>query len=407
MQTSADDCEAIDFTATVEWLPMPTPTSAQVKAANQTKFSSLFDFEECNADGSCPSDGYKATNTGKGCECLRPVIGKEALAATLEKRRYAGWLGCTTEFSKWEGITYDAANRKIYTAVSSVGRGMKNNDASRDKGTGNHIKVKENSCGCVMEMDVDDSLSTINARMLTCGTKNTDSAWDDKCSVDGIANPDNVAMIPDYNQLIIGEDTSGHQNDLIWIWDFNTKALTRIASTPYGSETTSPYWYTVGDWNYMSFVVQHPYGESDQDKHEETIIKSDGEKKKCTSGIEGHIGYVGPIMKKTPQPASIDMPEASEPSNNNAMTAEIVVWVFAAVLAVTVIGGLLYTGSSTTAAAAQQQATAQKLADAEGVNMDSQAAITNQSGGANFGSPDEVFAEMGTNNSGAAGVGLV
>ena len=264
-QTSADDCEAIDFTATVEWLEMPTPTSAQVKAAIKTEtFSSLFDSEECNADGSCPSDGYKATNTGKGCECLRPVIGKEALAATLEKRRYAGWLGCTTEFSKWEGITYDAANRKIYTAVSSVGRGMVNNDASWDKGTGNHIKVKENSCGCVMEMDVDDSLSTINARMLTCGTKNTDSAWDDKCSVDGIANPDNVAMIPDYNQLIIGEDTGGHQNDLIWIWDFNTKALTRVASTPYGSETTSPYWYTVGDWNYMSFVVQHPYGESDQ-----------------------------------------------------------------------------------------------------------------------------------------------
>ena len=93
-----------------------------------------------------------------------------------------------------------------------------------------------------------------------------------------------MAMIPDYNQLIIGEDTGNHQNDLIWIWDFNTKALTRVASTPYGSETTSPYWYTVGDWNYMSFVVQHPYGESDQDKHEETI-KIDGEKKKkCTSG---------------------------------------------------------------------------------------------------------------------------
>ena len=71
-------------------------------------------------------------------------------------------------------------------------------------------------------------------------------------------------MIPDYNQLIIGEDTGGHQNDLIWIWDFEAKSLTRVASTPYGSETTSPYWYTVGDWNYMTFVVQHPYGESDQ-----------------------------------------------------------------------------------------------------------------------------------------------
>ena len=26
-----------------------------------------------------------------------------------------------------------------------------------------------------------------------------------------------------------------------------------------GSETTSPYWYTIGDWSYMMFVVQHPY----------------------------------------------------------------------------------------------------------------------------------------------------
>ena len=215
---------------------------------------------------------------------MRPVIGKEALAATLEKRRYAGWLGCTTEFSKWEGITYDAERKKIYTAVSSVGRGMKNNDASRDKGTGNHIKVKENSCGCVMEMDVDHAFSTLNARMLTCGVPTIVPGAADSCVTNHIANPDNVAMIPDYNQLIIGEDTGGHQNDLIWIWDFNTKALTRVASTPYGSETTSPYWYTVGDWNYMSFVVQHPYGESDQDKHEEIITKSDGKKKKCTSG---------------------------------------------------------------------------------------------------------------------------
>ena len=41
-QTSADDCEAIDFTAKVEWLAMSTP-SAQVQAAIKTEtFSSLF-----------------------------------------------------------------------------------------------------------------------------------------------------------------------------------------------------------------------------------------------------------------------------------------------------------------------------------------------------------------------------
>ena len=85
----------------------------------------------------------------------------------------------------------------------------------------------------------------------------------DKCVITGMASPDNVAMIGELDQLIIGEDTSSHQNDLVWIYDFASGAMTRIASTPYGSETTSPYWHTLGDYSYMTYVVQHPYGESD------------------------------------------------------------------------------------------------------------------------------------------------
>jgi hypothetical protein len=61
-------------------------------------------------------------------------------------------------------------------------------------------------------------------------------------------------------QLIIGEDTDKHIANLIWIYDFNTTSLIRIAATPMGSETTSPYWYTIGEWSYLMFVVQHPYG---------------------------------------------------------------------------------------------------------------------------------------------------
>jgi uncharacterized protein len=181
----------------------------------------------------------------------------------------AGWMGCTTEFNKWEGITYDAANKKLYTAISSVEGAMENSHPSNDKGTENRIRVGKNSCGCVMEMALDFKFSPIRARMLTCGIPNTDPLTKavDACVTDHIANPDNVAMIPRFNQLIIGEDTvTGHQNDLIWIFDLPTGAMTRIASTPYGSETTSPYWFTVGDWDYMSYVIQHPYGESDMDK---------------------------------------------------------------------------------------------------------------------------------------------
>ena len=194
-----------------------------------------------------------------------------------------GYLGCTTEFRKWEGITYDAKNKKLYTAISAVQYGMEDNmkkgeaETKYDKGTANHIKIAHNGCGCVMEMDVDQDFQSMahtfyaasKARMLTCGLPNPDTSSPDNCVITRIASPDNVAMIPDYNQLIIGEDTSGHQNDLIWIYDLASGEMTRIGSTPYGSETTSPYWYTIGDWQYMAFVVQHPYGESDQDKLEE------------------------------------------------------------------------------------------------------------------------------------------
>lgn len=183
--------------------------------------------------------------------------------------RLAGYLGCTTEFRKWEGITYSPGKKKLYTALSAVEYGMEDNmkkgsaETKYDKGSGNHIKSKHNSCGCVMEMDVDANMSPTKARMLVCGEPDSAADATNACKVSGIANPDNVAVIEEYNQLIIGEDTGKHTNDLIWIWDFNASSMTRVGATPWGSETTSPYWYTVGNYSYMGFVVQHPYGETD------------------------------------------------------------------------------------------------------------------------------------------------
>lgn len=59
---------------------------------------------------------------------------------------------------------------------------------------------------------------------------------------------------------MIGEDTSNHIVNLVWIWDFKTSSMTRVAAVPMGSETTSPYWYKIGNWYYMTLVAQHPYG---------------------------------------------------------------------------------------------------------------------------------------------------
>ena len=99
IQTSAATSEAKEWTATIEWIAMPTATHDDVEAAiKTTTFADLFDSETCltdksgaGADGVCPTAGFTSVNTGGyGCECLKVKPGKEALAGTLEKRRYAG-----------------------------------------------------------------------------------------------------------------------------------------------------------------------------------------------------------------------------------------------------------------------------------------------------------------------------
>ena len=55
-----------------------------------------------------------------------------------------------------------------------------------------------------------------------------------------------------------GEDASeAHQNDAMWYHDFASGTTTRMLSTPYGSETTSPYWYpNINEHAYLMAVVQ-------------------------------------------------------------------------------------------------------------------------------------------------------
>jgi hypothetical protein len=100
------------------------------------------------------------------------------------------------------------------------------------------------------------------------------------CDIHGLANPDNITYLPSKHSLVIGEDTgSGHRNDLVWEFDTQTEKLTRIQTTPYGSETTSVYWYPdLGGFGYLMSVIQHPYGESDQG---------------LSTGADDEYGYVG------------------------------------------------------------------------------------------------------------------
>jgi len=151
---------------------------------------------------------------------------------------------------------------KLYMGMTTIRKGMTDNDA-QDVGGPNAMRIPENKCGCVYEFDVDSSTYRVTTmKGLICGTPVSSTS----CDVAGIANPDNVAAMHGHHKLLIGEDTSMHNNNIMWLYDLQAKALVgRIASTPQGAEVCSPYFYPdVGGFSYITMVLQHPtsYGPS-------------------------------------------------------------------------------------------------------------------------------------------------
>lgn len=110
----------------------------------------------------------------------------------------------------------------------------------------------------------------------------------DVCDLDGISEPDNLAYIPEYDALIIDEDTTfGHRNDAIWYLDLQTGDLTRTLTVPFGAESSSAYWYgNVNGWAYAIADTQHRFEESDMN-----LVDSPG-----SQGPGGEIGYLGPFL---------------------------------------------------------------------------------------------------------------
>jgi len=241
-------------------------------------------------------------NAGYGIECIKLNPGQEVAAAFFETRRYAAYLGATTEMRKWEGITYDPDNMVMYTAMSEVAGGMENNmrqgsvDVNADMGTRNDVKVEYNQCGCVYKMAIKPQRVANNSLVigmfpttmysLWCGSTKNGTDADNKCDVNNLASPDNVAYMKGLDHMLVAEDTvGGHQNDVLWLYDLKDGKRTRIFSSPYGSEVTGSNWYVYDGWAYILVVIQHPYGETDLDK-----LSQPG-----NTGVGAYIGYLGPF----------------------------------------------------------------------------------------------------------------
>ena len=299
-QTSAENGGAAD----IQWISLGHASDSEVAGYvdKGLTFSDLFNTAEPAEQAPYCPDGFTSVNTnGYGLECLQVKDGMDQAASRLETRRYAALKGATTELRKEEGFTFDPNAKRFYVAISERERGMESNqrngndDDRYDIGTSNDIRLTSNTCGTVYsgavgtDSDIGSDFVAQNIQAEVSGTEvaivDGEPMPANTCELDGIANPDNITYMPGYNTLVIGEDSgTGHQNDMVWSYNTRTKKLTRIETTPYGSESTSVYFYP--DYNgfaYLMSVVQHPYGESDSDKLE------------TADQARGYTGYIGPF----------------------------------------------------------------------------------------------------------------
>ncbi len=312
-QTSGEGAGA----AYLSWISLGHATNAQVLPLLEAniKFADIFEAVDPAEDYTCP-EGFTSINTTPGQECLKLKPGMEIAASRLETRRYAAILGATTELRKEEGIAFDGKSKRLFVAMSEIQYGMEDfkkngsDNVSYDKGGNNDIRLQANPCGAVfaLDLDMDEAIgSEYVAKIMygiVAGRPTVDNGGTEvnpepfnnsqnKCHIDGIANPDNLTFIDGYDTLMIGEDTGdGHQNDVVWSYNMKSQQLTRVQTTPYGSESTGLYWYpNINGFAYLMSVVQHPYGESDSDQ----AMNSDD--------LRGYTGYIGPFpaMGKKPK----------------------------------------------------------------------------------------------------------
>lgn len=237
-------------TANLTWYQLGHGTDAEIKAIidGGATFESIWDAV-APTSGAC-ADGYTRVRAGSTAdECLKLKTGMEKAAAFLETRRYAAYLGATTEWNKMEGIAFNKKDNKAYMAMSYIDKGMKA-DAS---GPADHIQVAKLNAGATFTLDLAGSQKTANGgetiasshvpvkMYVESGLLGEDIATDsvgNTANPNKVANTDNIFFSEKMRTLFIGEDSGTHINNYVWAYNVDTKKLTRILSTVAGAENT-------------------------------------------------------------------------------------------------------------------------------------------------------------------------
>jgi len=263
--------------ATLSWIKLGHAKSEEIRAIVESgiKAGDIMDVRTTD-----PQDAsfMRIPYAGK-TNWIRVKPGMEKAAAFLETHRYAALAGGSLGFTKWEGTTLNARDKKAYIAMSRIETSML--DGSGD------VKVQGPYSGAVYEQNLrgaqKDSVGSAIASEwvpvdmaavpelisedLGGGKRKQQDALGNYANPDKIATPDNLKFSEKLRTLFIGEDSNTHVNNFLWAFNVDTKELTRILSCPVGAESTGL--HAVDELNGFTYIMsnfQHA-GEWDDSLH--------------------------------------------------------------------------------------------------------------------------------------------
>lgn len=233
--------------ANIGWIRLGHGTHAEIKAMKDKGLTLGDIFLTSLSD---PGDkSYVPVRAGSAQTIwLKLKPGMEQAAAFFETRRYAAYLGATTEFTKGEGVTFNDADKKMYYAMSRIETSMK----AEEGVPVDDVKLPENKAGATYTFDLasgvkDSKGNVINSAYVATrtyvepallGKPMTADAQGNVAEVDSVANTDNVHYSEAMRTLFIGEDSGMHVNNYVWAYNVDTKKLSRILSVAAGAEAT-------------------------------------------------------------------------------------------------------------------------------------------------------------------------
>jgi secreted PhoX family phosphatase len=307
LQTSPDGSDG--GTADFQWVRLGSSHYNEIKALidRGITINDIFEFSMSEKPGFVPTRAGSAETIW-----LKLKPGMETAAAFLETRRYAAYLGATTEFTKGEGVAINHADKKLYYAMSYIQGSMK----AKDGGPADDIRLKENNAGATYTFDLAGGQKDTGGAPIASdfvpvrayvepallGRPIKADALGNTADPEFVANTDNVFFSEKMRTLFIGEDSGTHQNNFVWAYNVDSRKLTRILSLAAGAESTGL--QVVDNLNGHAYIMSNNQHQGDWIKSTPQALKERMEQRagelwgKNRHGVnnfrlEAHVGYIG------------------------------------------------------------------------------------------------------------------